>query len=55
MDWFERLTGFREGPYADVQRRFVVDGEHLRAPRDGRAWAIGRLDTPSLAELRTYP
>lgn len=52
MNWFERLTGFPEGPYDDVRGRLVVDGERLRAPHDGRAWAIGRLDTPSLGELR---
>lgn len=52
MDWFERLTGFREGPYDEVRRRLVVDGERLRAVHDGRAWSIGRLGTPSLGELR---
>jgi hypothetical protein len=25
MDWFERLTGFREKSYADTKTKLVVD------------------------------
>jgi hypothetical protein len=30
-DWFERLTGFREGSYQDTRRRLAVDGHRLRS------------------------
>ena len=30
MDWFERLTGFRESGYEDTRRRLEVDGRRLR-------------------------
>lgn len=51
-DWFARLTGFRERTYVDTQRMLQVqDGRLLHA--DGqRSWGMGRLETPSLAELR---
>lgn len=50
MDWFERLTGFREGPYAETQARLsVADG---RLTGGDRGYAVGTLTLPSLAELR---
>ena len=52
MDWFHRLTGFRERDYADTRRRLEVDGRRLRSRVNGRAWAIGTLELPSLARLR---
>ena len=51
-NWFEALTGFKEAAYADVQRVLVVKGHTLRSPVNGQAWGIGRLETPSLGELR---
>ncbi|GJE59015.1 hypothetical protein [Methylobacterium trifolii] len=52
MDWFERLAGFREGPYAQTQAALsVVDGR-LRCRGTDRRFAIGTLTLPSLAELR---
>ncbi len=50
MSWFEDLFGFAEGPYAETQARFALDGETLVAP-SGR-FGAGRFSTPSLAELR---
>ena len=51
MDWFERLTGFRERPYAETQARLaVVDG---RLQGGERGYAVGTLTLPSLAELRS--
>ncbi|GJD92404.1 hypothetical protein BHAOGJBA_5958 [Methylobacterium hispanicum] len=53
MDWFERLTGFREAGYQETQARLrIVDG---RLVREGSAesYAVGTLTLPSLAELRT--
>ena len=52
MDWFERLTGFREGEYAATRARLSVEDRHLRSLENGRRWAIGTLELISLAELR---
>ncbi|MCL4744604.1 MAG: hypothetical protein KJZ83_04225 [Burkholderiaceae bacterium] len=52
MDWFERLTGFREGDYHSTRDRLEVVGENLRSKVNGRVYAVGRLETPTLAELR---
>lgn len=52
MDWFEELTGFEECGYAEIQRRLAVNGNRLYSTMNGRSWAIGSLETPTLAELR---
>ena len=52
MDWFERLTGFREGPYAETRAKLKVDAERLRSQVNGRSYAIGRLELVSLGTLR---
>ncbi len=52
MDWFERITGFREDGYDTTRARLsVVDGR-LHSQQSARTFAVGQLDTPSLAELR---
>ncbi len=52
MDWFERITGFREDGYdATLARLSVVDGR-LHSRGIARTCAVGQLETPSLAELR---
>ena len=52
MDWFERLTGFREVGYAETQARLrMVDGRLVREGM-GESFAVGTLTLPSLAELR---
>jgi hypothetical protein len=51
MDWFERITGFREASYDDTRLRLTTQEGKLVGP-DGRAWSMGRLEIPSLAELR---
>lgn len=52
IDWFERLTGFREASYHHTQERLAVrQGRLLHA--DGRqTWGMGQLQIPTLAELR---
>lgn len=50
MDWFERLTGFHEGPYAETRDRLAVVDGRLRGGE--RGYAVGTLTLPSLAELR---
>ena len=51
-DWFTRLAGFREGPYQETQRRLRFDGDRLLHADGERSWGMGRLETPTLAELR---
>ncbi|WP_342163479.1 hypothetical protein [Methylobacterium sp. SD21] len=52
MDWFERLTGFREAGYRETQARLrVVDGRLVREGT-GESYAVGTLTLPSLGELR---
>jgi hypothetical protein len=53
MDWFERITGFPEGPYEETQAALsVVDGR-LRRRGAGHSYGVGTLSLPSLAELRS--
>ncbi len=49
MDWFERLTGFREESYEATRQKLKVDGSKLRSLVNGKAYGIGRPDTTSLA------
>jgi len=59
--WFEELTGFSEASPGQVREQITVDGEKLKSHVNGRVLACGRLETPSLADLRervqasTYP
>ena len=50
--WFEGLTGFREESYMQVRKYLSVQGDVLRSSINGNAMICGRLETPSLAELR---
>lgn len=52
MMWFESLTGFREASPGQVRENLAVDGESLTSLVNGKVMACGRLETPSLAELR---
>lgn len=52
LDWFERIVGFKEATYERTRDRLrLVDGR-LVSEADGRSFAVGRLETPSLGELR---
>lgn len=52
MDWFERVTGFKEQGYEATHARLrVVDG-HLVNEANGRRFGVGRLELPTLADLR---
>jgi len=53
MDWFEQLTGFREGSYEDARRQLEVNGQQLRSRVNGRSYGIGELELVSLHDLRT--
>ena len=52
MMWFEVLTGFREASPEQVRENIVVDCETLKSRINGNVMGFGRLETPSLAELR---
>ena len=52
MTWFETLTGFPEEFPQQVRENITVDGQTLTSRRNGKVLVYGRLETPTLAELR---
>jgi hypothetical protein len=52
MTWFDQLTGFPETSATRVRQHLSIDGETLTSAVNGKSWSYGRLETPSLAELR---
>lgn len=52
MDWFERLTGFREINWEETQSRLVVKGNRLHSRISDRSCGMGTFSMPSLGELR---
>jgi hypothetical protein len=52
VDWFERLTGFRETGYDETRRRLAVEGSRLRSLANGKSYGIGALELVSLRTLR---
>lgn len=52
MDWFERLTGFRENTYNDTRSKLTVDGDHLCSLVNGKRYGIGKFALVSLSDLR---
>lgn len=52
MDWFERLTGFREAGYEATQARLRIENGRLHSDASDRAYRVGALDLVSLEELR---
>jgi hypothetical protein len=46
------LTGCREESPEYVREQLSVDGDHLRSKVNGKSWCYGKLETPTLAELR---
>lgn len=53
MDWFERLTGFREMDYAETKGRIEVAGNRLHSRINGQSYGFGDLELVSLQELRS--
>lgn len=51
-DWFERITGFKEADYETTRARLAVEGGRLVSDAHERRYAVGRLELPSVAELR---
>lgn len=52
MDWFEKLTAFREIDYGETRAKLKVADRRLTSLANGRAYGIGQLELVSLAELR---
>ena len=52
MDWFQRVTGFSEGPYEETRDRLQVADGYLINDVDGTKHAVGHLELVSLHELR---
>jgi hypothetical protein len=52
VDWFEKLTGFRESNYQETRDRLEVEGSELRSLINGASYSIGELDLVSLLDLR---
>ena len=52
MDWFERLTGFREADYASTLRRLSIAAGCLVSDASTARFGVGRFEMVSLRELR---
>ncbi len=50
--WFEKLTGFTEKNPEQVRKNLEIAGEKLISKVNGRAFLYGKLEIPSLEELR---
>jgi hypothetical protein len=52
VDWFEKLTGFRETDYQSTRAKLVVEERQLRSLVNSASYGIGELEVVSLASLR---
>ena len=52
MDWFEKLTGFREAGYDETRARLEIAGTKLRSRVNGKSYETGELELVSLQTLR---
>lgn len=52
MNWFERLTGFKEAGYKETQSLLEVQGERLASKVNGKSHGIGSFELASLADSR---
>ena len=52
MDWFERLTGFRETSYDDTRAKLKLDDGRLQSLINGESYGIGELELVPLQGLR---
>jgi hypothetical protein len=51
--WFEELVGFAESDRDQVRTNLELQGDRLTSRVNGQSYGCGRLETPSLAELRS--
>ena len=52
MDWFERITGFKESSYDTTRERMSIVGGRLHSSGTSGDRGVGVLKIPSLAEMR---
>ena len=52
MDWFEKLTGFREAGYEETRAQLTVLDGRLVSRINGESYGIGELELVSLQALR---
>jgi len=52
MDWFERLTGFKELNYTQTRRQLEVVNGKLHSKANGKSYGIGELELVPLTALR---
>ncbi len=52
MDWFEKLTGFRETGYEETRRLLKTSSGRLRSRVNGASYETGELELISLQALR---
>lgn len=53
MDWFERITGFREGPYHETRSKLSVEAGRLLSSINRRSYGVGSFEVLSLGEARS--
>jgi hypothetical protein len=52
MDWFEQLTGFREGNYEETREKLKVDAGRLQSLVNGKSYWVGEFELVPLQTLR---
>jgi hypothetical protein len=52
MDWFEKLTGFREGCYEETRAKLKVDAGRLQSLVNGKSYWVGEFELVPLQTLR---
>ncbi len=52
INWFESLTGFREISSHQVRENFLLEDDRLTSRINGASFSCGKLEMPSLGELR---
>ena len=52
MDWFERITGFKELGYEETKSALSVASGRLGSAHSNSTFLVGDLEMPSLSELR---
>jgi hypothetical protein len=52
VDWFEKLTGFKESEYAATRARFTIENGRLTSLVNGKSYRTGQLELVQLSELR---
>lgn len=52
MDWFERLTGFRETGYEETRARLAVENGRLISRINGASYEVGEFELVPLEALR---